>query len=123
MLDCQLAAIPLLKGQLKPHDHYLDITLADNHVIAQGESRSLLRGIGINGEIVRTPGHSDDSVTLVLDQGAAFTGDLTHPLLVDDNATSLSARSWATLCALKVQTIYPGHGPIWQLSQFFPVER
>jgi glyoxylase-like metal-dependent hydrolase (beta-lactamase superfamily II) len=120
VLDCQLPAIPALKAQVKPQDNYLDIEMGDNHVIAVGESRALLRNLGIEGEIVATPGHSDDSVTLVLDQGIAFTGDLTHPLLAGDDPTSLVGRSWAKLRDLKVRTIYPGHGPVWPIRQFFP---
>ena len=41
------------------------------------ESRHFLEGIGIRGEIIPTPGHSADSISLILeDEGAAFVGDL-----------------------------------------------
>ncbi len=45
-------------------------------VISCGESRAFLAELGIDGEIVPTPSHSADSVTLILDSGDAFVGDL-----------------------------------------------
>jgi glyoxylase-like metal-dependent hydrolase (beta-lactamase superfamily II) len=76
VLDVQVPAIPLMKTWTKPHDRYLEVTMDDNVQISCDESRSLLEGIGIPGEILHTPGHSDDSVSLLLDDGSVFTGDL-----------------------------------------------
>ena len=72
-------------------------------------SRSLLAGLGIRGEVVTTPGHTDDSVSLVLDGGLAFTGDLPPPMIGDPGG--VVAQSWAKLRALGVQKVLPGHGP------------
>jgi hypothetical protein len=63
VLETQVAAIPRMKQFTKPQDHYTDITLEGNVTIAFAESRSVLEGIGIGGEILATPGHSDDSVS------------------------------------------------------------
>jgi ribonuclease/clavin/mitogillin len=112
VLEQQLAAIPMLKTYMKPINRYLDITLHDNLQMTVGESRTFLKRIGIAGEIVGTPGHSDDSMTLVLDEGAAFTGDLPPPGFVDERASDTVRKSWDTLRALHVRTIYPGHGPV-----------
>lgn len=40
------------------------------------ESRAFLRDIGIDGEILSTPSHSNDSISLILDDGTCFVGDL-----------------------------------------------
>ena len=45
-------------------------------VISCAESREFLAGIGITGEIISTPSHSPDSVSLILDSGDCFVGDL-----------------------------------------------
>ena len=45
-------------------------------VIACKDSRAFLAALGIDGEIVSTPSHSGDSITLVLDSGDCFVGDL-----------------------------------------------
>ena len=39
-------------------------------------SRDFLKKIGIYGEVLHTPGHSKDSVSLLLDDGTAIVGDL-----------------------------------------------
>jgi glyoxylase-like metal-dependent hydrolase (beta-lactamase superfamily II) len=60
---------------------------------------------------VSTPGHSDDSISLVLDEGIAFTGDLVPPAMVDADKAEVVKHNWARLRALNVRTIHPGHGP------------
>jgi glyoxylase-like metal-dependent hydrolase (beta-lactamase superfamily II) len=95
VLDAQVHAIPLMKRWTKPWDKYVDITMHDNIVISFSESRSMLERIGIPGEILHTPGHSDDSVSLLLDDGSVFTGDLTPlALAVEENACALAASWW-----------------------------
>ncbi len=45
-------------------------------VISCAESRDVLKGLGIDGEILHTPSHSEDSISLVLDDRSCFVGDL-----------------------------------------------
>jgi glyoxylase-like metal-dependent hydrolase (beta-lactamase superfamily II) len=110
VLETQVAAIPLMKQFTKPQDHYTDITLEGNVVITFAESRSVLERLGIGGEILSTPGHSDDSVSLLLDDGSVFTGDL-PPLLGDDEEGPVLA-SWRLLRAKGGALVYPAHGPV-----------
>jgi ribonuclease/clavin/mitogillin len=112
VLENQVEAIPLMKAFTKPRDRYVDITLHDNATISFAESRAVLERIGITGAIVHTPGHSDDSVSLVLDDGLAFTGDLTPPALIGEDDAGVTAASWRLLRELGATRIYPGHGPI-----------
>jgi glyoxylase-like metal-dependent hydrolase (beta-lactamase superfamily II) len=107
----QESAIPLLKRHMKPSDRFVDITLHDNVTITLEQSRAFLAGIGIDGQILHTPGHSDDSVSLLLDDGAVFTGDLTPSAVATDETAVDVARSWARLRELGATTVYPGHGP------------
>ena len=51
------------------------------------------------------------SVTLILDEGAAFTGDLRSPAMVADDAEDVTHISWEKIRSFGVKTIYPGHGP------------
>lgn len=106
LVETQVAAVPLLRQQVKPTDGYVEITLADNALVTLADSRAFLKRIGVAGQIVSTPGHSADSVTLLLDDGAAFTGDLTAPMLAEGAALA----SWDRLRALGAKMVYPGHG-------------
>ncbi|HEX2696549.1 MAG TPA: MBL fold metallo-hydrolase [Anaerolineales bacterium] len=73
------------------------------------ESRAFLAGIGMQGEIIPTPGHSDDHVTLILDEGFAFTGDLPPRFLVMDE-DQVTKESWDKIYQHKITRIFPAHG-------------
>ena len=45
-------------------------------VISCKESRGFLKDMGISGEILSTMSHSEDSISLVLDNGVCIVGDL-----------------------------------------------
>lgn len=112
VLEAQVTAIPLLKSWTKPADRYVDIATHDNVTISFTESRTVLGRMGIVGEILHTPGHSDDSVSLLLEDGSVFTGDLTPPTLIgEDEAGAVAAASWRLLRERGATRIYPGHGP------------
>jgi endoribonuclease LACTB2 len=107
--ECQCSFIPpfaeFFKGKNLP---YIPITHNDNIIVKLEDSRRFLAGIELDGEILHTPGHSDDSVTLLLDEGYAFTGDL-HPsfMNIDDARTRAS---WDKIYQHKITRIFPGHG-------------
>ena len=56
--------------------NYKPINENEAKVIRCAESRSFLRSIGISGEIIHTPSHSEDSVSIILDDGNCIVGDL-----------------------------------------------
>ena len=45
-------------------------------VVLFEESRKFLEGLGIEGEIISTPSHSEDSISVLLDDGTCIVGDL-----------------------------------------------
>ena len=87
---------------------YVEITQNDNLILKFKESRKFLAGLGMNGEIISTPGRSDDGVTLILDEGFAFTGDL-HPGFMDIEDVK-TRESWDKIYQHKISRIFPGHG-------------
>lgn len=55
---------------------YEPINMDDALIIDRKGSRSFLNDMGILGEIISTPSHSEDSISLMLDNGICFVGDL-----------------------------------------------
>lgn len=55
---------------------YEPIRKEEATVITCEESRAFLKNLGIDGEIIVTPSHSEDSVSLLLDDGTCIVGDL-----------------------------------------------
>ena len=90
----------------------IDETLST--VISCEESRDFLMQIGIPGEIIRTASHSEDSVSLILDDGDCLTGDLEpyeyieaygeNPKLKDD---------WERILSFRPKRIFFSHRPEW----------
>ena len=88
---------------------YLPITQEKNILLKFAESRNFLAGLGLQGEIIPTPGHSEDSVALILDEGFAFTGDLAQRFMLPENDLT-SRQSWDRIDQHRITRIFPGHG-------------
>jgi endoribonuclease LACTB2 len=87
---------------------YHEIKTGDNLDLAFSDSRKFLETLGLNGEIISTTGHSSDHVTLVLDEGIAFTGDL--PPINGSPEGSDAFKDWQRMLKIGVTRIYPAHG-------------
>lgn len=108
VMENQKTHLNTQKKFIKPPLVYHEISNNDNLELAQKDSRAFLKNIGLDGEIIATPGHGPDHVTLVLDMGIAFTGDLPP-----ENASppdSDAIRDWQRLHLMNVKRIYPAHG-------------
>jgi glyoxylase-like metal-dependent hydrolase (beta-lactamase superfamily II) len=66
-------------------------------IISISESRSFLHDMGIEGELLHTPGHSDDSVSLLLDEGIVLVGDLNPLYELELHKGSAIADSWSLI--------------------------
>jgi glyoxylase-like metal-dependent hydrolase (beta-lactamase superfamily II) len=77
--------------------------------ITASESRAFLSKLGIEGEMIHTPGHSDDSLTLILDSGEVFVGDLNPLYEYELNKGTEIEDSWKTIFEHKPTTVYYGH--------------
>ena len=119
VMEPQVEAIDFMHRMYIQRDSpFIPIRLDNNVVLAMEDSRTFLKELGFQGEIITTPGHSDDSVSLVLDDGSAFIGDLTPLTMMDDDNREAVTASWAKLASLQAKQIYAGHAPPMPLSQY-----
>ena len=112
-------------GMLKlmvPFVTYSGIT-ADIEMTDEGLS---LEDYGINGSVLHTPGHTEGSMSILLETGEAFVGDLAMngpPMRIGPGkplfATSdtQTCESWKRLLDLGARTIYPSHGNPFPASE------
>lgn len=101
----------VLKPFMKFAGTPVDITLDDNEYS--------LESYGIHGRIIYTPGRTSGSMSLLLDTGDAFVGDLAVnglPLRigpgmpqVDEDAKAIKEH-WRLLLSMGAKQIYPTHG-------------
>lgn len=90
--------------------HYTPICEEHAVIMTCEETRNFLKEIGINGECIHTPGHSDDSISLILDEGIALVGDLDPIDFVEayEENTALK-KSWERVLKFRPHTVYYGH--------------
>ena len=81
------------------------------------EGRSFLSKLGIGGEVIHTPGHSDDSISLWLDEERSlFVGDLDPLYNLELLRGTVTYQSWKKLLALKPEVVYYGHAKTARLD-------
>ena len=110
LMESQVGYIAPMQSMIKTKDiSYTEILEDDNLNLTFNASREFLASLGIVGEILATPGHSPDSVTLILDEGLAFTGDLPPRFLVSEE-DEVARDSWDKIYRRPIKRIYPSHG-------------
>ena len=75
-----------------------------------------LTDIGIDGYVLHTPGHTEGSMSVILNNGVAFVGDTlfniqpesVYPPFANDAESLL--KSWQVLYETKCNKFYPAHG-------------
>ncbi|MFZ2147735.1 MAG: MBL fold metallo-hydrolase, partial [Sedimentisphaerales bacterium] len=95
------------------------VRLAERDILIEGDNDSFLKEIGIDGVILHTPGHTRDSVSVLLSDGSAFVGDAAmnflrwtgvghRPIYIEDINTVYE--SWRKLREKGARIFYPAHG-------------
>lgn len=96
----------------RDHLAYTPVDLKRASVITFSESRMFLERLGIAGTILSTPSHSADSVSLILDNGHCFVGDMEPMEFIPayEEGCALQ-RDWEALMAYHPSVIHYGHAP------------
>ena len=92
---------------------YVPVDSAKATIVSANESRRFMEKLGIEGEIVRTVSHSEDSVSLILDDGNCFVGDLEPREYIEaygDNAPL--ADDWKMIMSRNPRFIHYAHAPV-----------
>ena len=109
-----IKAVFALFHLIHPDFSYPGLTAAENGVLVSGDNHDFLKSIGIDGKILHTPGHTADSICLLVDD-AAFTGDTLFVGKVGgtdlgDGARTEYASLHDVLMKLPDETrVFPGH--------------
>jgi glyoxylase-like metal-dependent hydrolase (beta-lactamase superfamily II) len=105
------------------------LTFSDRDIVLEGDNESFLKDIGIDGVILHTPGHSRDSISVLLSDGTAFVGDVAmnllwwtgmhhRPIGFDDINTVYE--SWQKLREHGARMIHPAHGKPFSAQELVP---
>ena len=105
------------------------LTFSDRDIVLEGDNESFLKEIGIDGVVLHTPGHTKDSISVLLSDGTAFVGDAAmnflwwtgsrhRPIGFDDINTVYE--SWQKLREHGARVIYPAHGKPFSAQELVP---
>jgi len=120
-VNCLVSAYGLI------HDFtYPPVVVSGKDHVISGDDTAYLRGIGIDGDIIVTPGHTHDSISILLDNHSAIVGDAAmnfmnlclpgyRPILVTD--IDEVYESWEKLMNRGARRIYPAHGRVFNAQK------
>ena len=102
------------------------LTLTERDIVIEGDNDSFLKEIGIDGVILHTPGHTRDSISVLLSDGSAFVGDAAmnflrwtgvghRPIGIED--INIVYESWQKLRESGARIIYPSHGRVFSATK------
>lgn len=98
----------------------------ERDILVQGDTDLTALGIGLNGRIIETPGHTTDSISLLLEDGSCFVGDAatnmpkivgTHYCVIQLEDIDEYYTSWRELLSLGARRIFPAHGKPFAASR------
>ena len=98
---------------------YPPVTMSERDIVITGDNSTILKELGIDGEILETPGHCSDSISVLLKDGSLFAGDAAmnflklcglkyRPIYSED--PELVFQSWNKLKMKGAHKVYPAHG-------------
>jgi endoribonuclease LACTB2 len=118
LFDIQINNIDSMEKMAFGKWRYLKLQMSDNVVLRINESRNFLNKLGLQAQILHSPGHTDDSITLLCDSGEAFIGDLRVDYMVVDKDT-IEYKTWTNLKNANAKKIYPSHGEIYDIKNTY----
>lgn len=92
------------------HIKYTPINKDEALVVTCEESRAFLHSMGIEGEILSTSSHSNDSISLVLDDGTCFVGDLEPKIYLEAYEENIKLKEdWELIMSYHPKVIFYAH--------------
>ena len=120
--------LKLLDKAISPFIHYSykPIILNESDIIVTIDNYDIYDHTGIKGKIIHTPGHSNDSISLLLENGNAFVGDAAMNILklfghkyrpIEAEDYNEVYNSWGKLIQYGAKKIFPSHGNSFCVEQ------
>jgi glyoxylase-like metal-dependent hydrolase (beta-lactamase superfamily II) len=106
--------------------NYTPIKLQENDIIISDDDYDLYGLTGIRARVIHAPGHSKGSVSLLLEDGTSFVGDVAMNMLkifgqrqrpVEAEDYNDVYKSWQKLIRYGAKTIYPSHGSSFAVEE------
>lgn len=127
-LNIRVRLIMGLFNKIKKRDYLISPVVIDNNdiVIDQEIDTTTLPSLGLKGKIIHTIGHSIDSITVIIENGKAYTGDICMNFLnicginyrpIFLTSMELVINSWNMIIDNGAKYIYPAHGKSFSIKK------
>lgn len=110
-------------------DRFAPYYVRKHDIIIEHDDISILPQLGMEGKIILTPGHTEDSISLIAGCTAFvgdaarnmlnFTGMPYYPILYYD--AGKCRESWRKLAEFGAKTIFPAHGRPFNIGELMPL--
>ena len=115
VFETQMQAIDAMEKTIwKNYKEYRAIDKSELVPWHISDSRDRLKEIGISGEVLRTEGHSPDSISFLSDPNEVIIGDL-YPIELVMPEDEKSNKSWELIMEKGGEKIYPSHAYVFTL--------
>lgn len=115
LFEHQVPYIQVMENMIRNDRSYLPIDMNSNIVLRIDEAEAFFKENNIPAQAIKTTGHSEDSISLIFQDGTAFIGDLYSLDLVMEGDDK-SKQSWNDLKQEGAVAIYPAHGNAYTLD-------
>lgn len=100
---------------LKEFPQYKEIIINPKNVITENDKNAFIDRFGIPGYFIHTPGHSDDSISIVIEGLGVFIGDLPLPGNNELEKEKKIINSWDCIKSTREKRIFPAHASSFEL--------
>lgn len=95
LFEHQAPYIRVMENMLRNDRSYLPLDMNSNVVLSIDDAEIFFKENNIPAQAIKTTGHSDDSISVVFQDGTAFIGDLYSPdLVMEDDDKHIDAQNF-----------------------------
>ncbi|MEF3310466.1 MBL fold metallo-hydrolase [Paenibacillus sp. GYB004] len=111
----QLPFLAAANESLAKFPDYKHIVVKPQNIINENDKISFYEKLGMPGYILHTPGHSEDSISIVIEGLGVFTGDLPFMNQKITEQVGVIEQSWSRIRSTSEKKVFPGHGSSFEL--------
>lgn len=110
IIDIQKDYIHFSDNIFKKENYDYYINEEDALILNINNSREFLKSVNIDGCIIHTPSHSNDSISIILDNGSIIVGDLEPLSYIDIYKDNIKLKNdWDNILKHNIKCVYFAH--------------
>ena len=117
--QCQKPFLEKSNKHLKSFPGFKEIIVKPENILKENDKKSFLRRFGSPGYFISTPGHSEDSISIVIEGLGVFIGDFPAHIVAEDlenlENKKILEKSWQVIKSTGEKRIFPAHSNSFEI--------